>query len=145
MEPVTENYSPQNLFAAASLSALAALPAAVLLMASLLIFGAKLDHVGWSTLLVMLALVPVSAFGGVLFYALPIILILNRWGGLTPMKLGVMAVAAGPLAAIVTADYRPQLVILISYHALVVAAAFWQLIHRMPKRRRRGSGYLAPL
>ncbi len=145
MEPVTENYSAQNLFAAASLSALAALPAAVLLMVSLWIFGAKIDHIGWSTLLVMLALVPVSAFGGVLFYALPIILILNHWGGLTPMKLGVMAIAAGPLVALVTADYRPQLVILISYHALVVAAAFWQLINRMPKRRRRGSGYLAPL
>lgn len=145
MEIAKESYSAQNLFAAASLSALAALPAAILLMVSLLLFGAKLDHLSWTTLLVMLALVPVGAFAGIMFYALPIILILNHLGRLTPVTLGVMAAAAGPLASVVTADYRPQLAILVSYHALVVAAAFWQLINRMPKRRRRGSGYLAPL
>ena len=145
METADENFSAQNLFAAASLSALAAIPAAILLMISLLLFGAKLDDVSWTTLLVMLALVPVGAFAGVLVYALPIILILNYLGRLTPLALGIAAAAAGPVASLALGDFRPQLMILVSYHALVVAAAFWHLINRMPKRRRRGSGYLAPL
>lgn len=144
-EPVTESFSIPNLFAAGSLSALAAVPAAILLMISLLVFGAKLDHVSWATLAAMLALVPVGAFGGVLVYALPVILILNHLGRLTPVALGITAALAGPLASMLLGDFRPQLIVLISYHALVVAAAFWQIINRMPKRRRRGSGYLAPL
>lgn len=145
MDSMKEDFSAQNLLAAASLSALAALPAALLLMIPLLLFGDKLDHVSWTTLLVMLGLVPVGAFAGVLVYALPIILVLNHFDRLTPIALGVVAAAAGPLASIVSGDFRPQLMVLVSYHALVVAAAFWQIINRMPKRRRRGSGYLAPL
>lgn len=144
-QPVKEDFSAQNLIAAASLSALAALPAAMLLLIPLLLFGSKLDHVSWATLLVMLGLVPVGAFAGVLLYALPIILALNHFGRLTPIALGITAAAAGPVASLVLVDWRPQLMVLVSYHALVVAAAFWQVINRMPKRRRRGSGYLAPL
>lgn len=144
-EPIREDFSAQNLIAAGSLSALAALPAAILLLIPLLLFGSKLDHVSWTTLLVMLGLVPVGAFAGVLFYALPLILALNHYGRLTPIALGITAAATGPLASLVLVDWRPQLMVLVSYHALVVAAAFWQIINRMPKRRRRGSGYLAPL
>lgn len=141
-----ERFSTANLFAAASLSTLAAVPAAILLMLSLLVFGAKLDHLNWSTLLAMLGLVPVGAFAAVLLYALPVILLLNRLGRLTPVALGITAALAGPLASLALLDFRPQLMVLISYHALVVAAAFWHIINRMPKqRRRRGSGYLAPL
>lgn len=140
-----ENFSAQNLFAAASLSALAALPAALLLMISLLLFGSKLDGVGWATLLAMLGLVPVAAFAGVLVYALPIILVLNQFDRLTPVNLGLMAGATGPLASLLSGEFHLQLIILVSYHALVVAAGFWQIISRMPKRKRRGSGYLAPL
>lgn len=143
-EIVKEDFAAPNLFAAASLSALAALPAAILLMIPLLLFGSKLDHVAWTTMLVMLGLVPVAAFAGVLIYALPIILALNYFERLTPTALGITAAAAGPVASLILWDWSLQLMVVVTYHALVVAAAFWQVINRMPKRRRPSSAYLTP-